>query len=152
MPETVIVDASSLIALERINLLHILCKIYSEIIIPEAVINEFGDLSLSCISIKNVESDLLNLLRRDLNLGKGEAEAIALANQTGLKVIIDDLKARRVAENLGLKVTGTIGVLLKAEKLGLIESAHIKAKELRDKGFYVSDELLDEISGFNLKQ
>lgn len=71
---------------------------------------------------------------------------IALAREKGMRIIIDDLKARKVAETLGLNITGTIGILLKAEKLGLIESAHAKAQELRDKGFYVSDELLKDIS------
>jgi len=146
MLEAVIVDTSSLIALEKINLLTILCEIYSEVVLPESVINEFGNISLPCLSIRKVESSLSKLLMIDLNLGRGEAEVISLANESGLKVIIDDSKARRVAENMGLKITGTIGVLIKAEKLGLIESAYNKAKELRGKGFYVSDELLEDIS------
>ena len=148
MPEPIIIDTSSLIALERINLLQILCKIYKEVVIPESVIKEFGNLSLSCLSIRKVESNLLKLLITDLNLGKGEADVIALASQTGLKVIIDDLKARKVAENMGLKLTGTIGVLLKAERLGLIASAQQKVRELREKGFYVSEQLLEDISRF----
>lgn len=148
MPEPIVVDTSSLIALEKISLLPILCKIYKEVIIPESVIKEFGNLSLSCLSIRKVEVDLIKLLTADLNLGKGEAEVIALASQTGLKVVIDDLKARRVAENMGLKVTGTIGVLVKAERAGLIRSAYDKVKELRDRGFYVAEELLEDISRF----
>lgn len=148
MPEPIIIDTSSLIALERINLLQILCKIYKEVVIPESVIKEFGNLSLSCLSIRKVESNLLKLLITDLNLGKGEADVIALASQTGLKVIIDDLKARKAAENMGLKLTGTIGVLLKAERLGLIGSAQEKVRELREKGFYVSEQLLEDISRF----
>lgn len=147
-PEPIIIDTSSLIALERINLLQILCKIYTEVLIPESVIKEFGNLSLPCLSIRKVESNLLKLLITDLNLGKGEADVIALANQTGLKVIIDDSKARKVAENMGLKLTGTIGALLKAERLELIPSAQEKVRELREKGFYVSEELLEEISKF----
>ena len=148
MPEPIIVDTSSLIALERIKLLQILCKIYKEVVIPESVIKEFGNLSLPCISIRKVESNLLKLLITDLNLGKGEADVIALASQTGLKVVIDDSKARKVAENMGLEITGTIGVLMKAEKLGLIGSAHDKVRELREEGFYVSEELLEGISRF----
>jgi predicted nucleic acid-binding protein len=148
MPEPMIADTSSLIALERIDLLQILCKIYKEVVIPESVIKEFGNLSLPCLSIRKVESNLLKLLITDLNLGKGEADVIGLASQTGLKVIIDDSKARKVAENMGLKVTGTIGVLMKAERLGLIASAQEKVKELREKGFYVSEELLEDISRF----
>lgn len=148
MPEPIIVDTSSLIALERIDLLPILCKIYKEVVTPESVIKEFGTLSLPCLSIRRVESNLLKLLITDLNLGKGEADVIALASQTGLKVIIDDSKARKVAENMGLKVTGTIGVLMKAERLGLIGSAYDRVKGLRDRGFYVAEELLEDISRF----
>lgn len=128
--------------------MQILCKIYKEVLIPESVIKECGNLSLRCLSIRKVESNLLKLLITDLNLGKGEADVIALASQTGLKVIIDDSKARKVAENMGLKLTGTIGVLLKAETLGLIASAQEKVRELKEKGFYVSEELLEDISRF----
>lgn len=150
MLETAIADTSTLIALEKLNLLDVLCKIYIEIILPESVINEFGSPTIECYSAKKVESPLVRLLVSDLNLGKGESEVIALASETGIKTIIDDLKARKVAETLGLKVTGTIGVLLRAEKLGFIESAYKKTKELREKGFYVSNELLDNISKFKI--
>lgn len=148
MPEIIIVDTSVLISLEKINLLQILCKMYNEVVLPEAVIKEFGNINLECYSAKKVESSLVNLLMRDLNLGKGEAEVIALAYETGLKVLIDDLKARKIAGDLGLNITGTIGVLLKAEKLGLIESALENAKELKKKGFYVSDDLLVDMYKF----
>lgn len=150
MLEIAIADTSALIALEKLNLLDVLCKIYIEIILPESVINEFGAPTIECYSAKKVESPLVRLLVSDLNLGKGESEVITLASETGIKTIIDDLKARKVAETLGLKVTGTIGVLLKAEKLGFIESAYKKTKELREKGFYVSNELLDNISKFKI--
>ncbi|MBI5025722.1 MAG: DUF3368 domain-containing protein [Nitrospirae bacterium] len=148
MHEKVIVDTSVLIALEKINLLDILCKIYSEIALPETVINEFGTLTINCYSVKKVKNPLVKLLNSDLNLGRGESEVIALASETGMKALIDDLKARGIAEKLGLKVSGTIGVLLKAESLGLINRAYEKAKELREKGFYVSDELLSDVSNF----
>ena len=94
-----------------------------------------------------VESSLVTLLVNDLNLGKGEAEVIGLAKETGMKVIMDDLKARKAAETLALRLTGTIGILLKAEKSGFIPSAYTKAKELKDRGFYISDEILNQMSG-----
>jgi predicted nucleic acid-binding protein len=148
MLDPIIADTSTLIALEKIGLLPILCKIYKEVVIPESVIEEFGNLTLPCLTIRKVESNLLKLLIIDLNLGKGEADAIALASQTGLRIIIDDSKARKVAENMGLKLTGTIGVLMKAERLGLLSNAQNKVRELKEKGFYVSDELIEEISRF----
>ncbi len=146
MHEKVIVDTSALIALDKINLLDILCKTYGEIILPEAVINEFGTPAINCYSVRKVESPLVKLLCDNLNLGKGESEVIALASETDMKTIIDDLRARGIAEKLGLKVSGTIGILLKAESLGLVNSAHEKVKELKEKGFYVSDELLSDLS------
>lgn len=146
MPEIIIVDTSVLIALEKIELLQILCKIYKEIILPDAVIKEFGNINIGCYSVKKVESTLANLLIRDLNLGRGGSEVIALAYETKQKALIDDLKARKVAVDLGLTISGSIGVLLKAEKLRLIESAYKKMMELKEKGFYVSNEILSEMS------
>ncbi len=146
MPEKIIVDTSVLIALEKIDLLQILCKIYEEIVLPEAVVKEIGNISITCYSVRRVESRLIKILTRDLNLGRGESEVIALAYETNLKALIDDLKARKIAEDMGLSISGSIGVLLKAEKLGFINNAYEKVKELKDKGFYISDELLAEIS------
>ena len=148
MPEKAIIDTSVLIALERIDIIDVLCKIYSHIILPEAVVSEFGPPSIDCYSSEKVKSPMVRLLVLDLNLGRGEAESIALASEIGLRLVLDDLKARKVAENLDLKITGTIGVLLKAESLALIDSAYDKAKELRDKGFYISDQLLDDLSRY----
>lgn len=146
MPEMVIVDTSVLIALEKIDLLQILCKIYKEIILPDAVVKEFGNINIDCHSVRKVESKLITILMGDLNLGRGESEVIAYAYETRCKALIDDLKARRVADDLGLSFSGSIGVLLKAGKLGLIDSALKKTQELKDKGFYVSNELLADLS------
>ncbi|MBW2204776.1 MAG: DUF3368 domain-containing protein [Deltaproteobacteria bacterium] len=150
MPEIAIVDASVLIALEKIELSDILCRIYSQIILPEAVIKEFGTPTIGCYSVRKVKSPMVELLVRDLNLGKGESEVIALAYESGMKIIVDDLKARKVAETLDLNFTGTIGILLKAERLKLIDSAYDKTKELKFKGFYVADQLLEDMSGFKM--
>jgi predicted nucleic acid-binding protein len=146
MPEQAIVDTSVLIALERISTIDVLCKIYSQIMLPEAVVSEFGPPSIDCYSKEKVENPMVRLLVSDLNLGKGEAESIALASETGLRLLLDDLKARKVAEKLGLRITGTIGILLKAESMALIDNAHDKARELRNEGFYISDQILDDLS------
>ena len=126
MPEKAIIDTSVLIALERINILDVLCRIYSQIILPEAVVSEFGPPSIDCYSSEKVKSPMLRLLVSDLNLGRGEAESIVLASEIGLRLVLDDLKARKVAENLGLKITGTIGILLKAESFADISVIDLK--------------------------
>ncbi|OQX25085.1 MAG: hypothetical protein BWK80_17495 [Desulfobacteraceae bacterium IS3] len=149
MPELIIADSSALIALEKIGLSDILCKMYSTVLLPEAVIEEYGVTDFPCFSIRKIQDSLKSLLSHYANLGKGESEVIVLAYQTGIKAIIDDMKARKAALKLGLTITGTIGVLLKAESLDLISSAYDKAEELRKKGFYVSDEVLKDILRFN---
>ena len=73
MSDQAIVDTSVLIALEKINTVNVLCKIYSSIILPEAVASEFGPPSIDCYSVEKVKSPMVRLLVRDLNLGKGEA-------------------------------------------------------------------------------
>ena len=150
MSEQAIVDTSALIALEKINTEHVLCQIYSSIILPEAVISEFGPPPIDCYSIEKVKSPMVRLLIRELNLGRGEAESIALASERGLALVLDDLKARKIAETLDLRITGAIGILLKAENMKHIKSAYDKIIELRDKGFYVSDKLLEDISKFKI--
>jgi hypothetical protein len=150
MREIVIVDTSVLIALEKIGLLDILCKVYEEIILPEGVVQEFGGIDTGCHTVRTVKSGLIDILMRDLNLGIGESEVIALAYENKNKALIDDSKARKIAERFGLTISGSIGVLLKAEKMGLIESAYNKVVELKNKGFYVSEELLSTISKYKI--
>lgn len=58
MPET---DTSVLISLDKINLLQILCKMYKEVILPEAGVSEFGSINLECHSIKKWEKESLKL-------------------------------------------------------------------------------------------
>jgi predicted nucleic acid-binding protein len=55
-----------------------------------------------------------------MDIGPGEAEAIALAIEAGAaRIVLDDKKARRIARELGVTVTGTVGVLLRAKQRGL---------------------------------
>ena len=79
-------------------------------------------------------------------LDAGEASAIALAYDfKNVILIIDDLKARKEAIRLGFKVTGTLGVLLRLKNEGLIISIKQKIFQLRDVGFRISPEIIDEI-------
>ena len=70
---------------------------------------------------------------------------LALGVDSGIRVIIDDSKARKFAESLGLTLVGTIGILMKAEVNGLISNAYDEATKLKKLGFYMSEGLLDEL-------
>ena len=54
---------------------------------------------------------------------------------------IDELVARNIAESLGLKVSGTVGILLKAKELKLIGKLKPYLNDLRNKNVWISDEV-----------
>ena len=78
-------------------------------------------------------------------LHRGEASVLALAEEHNARlVIIDELKARRYAQQIGLQVTGTIGVLLLAKEQGLINAIQPPITELQAHGLYLSSALIDK--------
>lgn len=76
-----------------------------------------------------------------LSVDDGEAEAIALAYEYDCRLIVDDLQARKVAQHLGLQITGTLGILITARKRGMIDSVKEVIDSLESVGFYVSEAL-----------
>lgn len=82
-----------------------------------------------------------------LELHKGEAEAITLAMDLGLDMIVmDERIGREHAKALGLKTVGVLGVLLNAKKHGKLDSVGKAMKALRREiGFFISERLYEEI-------
>ncbi|MFA4646625.1 DUF3368 domain-containing protein [Pyrococcus kukulkanii] len=141
----VVSNTSPLIGLSNIRHLDILRKLFEEIIIPPAVAEEFGEKLPSWVIVRPV-SDEKFVKVLSYSLGKGEAEAIALALELNADIIIlDDLKARKFAEDLGLNIIGTAGVILLAKKRGIIKQVFPVLKELREKGFWISDAIIRRI-------
>jgi len=83
-------------------------------------------------------------LRKEL--GAGETAAITLAYQikAGL-IILDDLAARLVAQELGLRVAGTIGILLAAKEKSLISDVKMHFKALQDAGFRLPSHIVARV-------
>jgi len=78
-------------------------------------------------------------------LHRTEAEAIALAAEIhGDRIVLDDKKARRVARELGLDPTGTVGVILRAKRKGVVPHCRPLLDDLMREGFYLSDSLYEE--------
>lgn len=83
--------------------------------------------------------------RADLiaDLDRGEAEAIALAQAIRADLlIIDERLGRRHAQRLGLSITGTLGVLLRAKNQGYIATIEPLIREMRKGGIRFSDQLV----------
>ena len=74
----------------------------------------------------------------------GEAEAIALSQEQKCRIILDDRQARRVGQNMGLRVIGTVGILILAKQRGILSTIRPVLQNLDDTGFYISAALKDE--------
>jgi hypothetical protein len=129
LPE-VICNTSPIQYLHQLDLLHILRALTGGVIVPPAVVDELGEgralgvnlpdlTTLGWVTVRRPVSEVA--LPLVTNLGPGEAEALMLALELREAVVVlDDALARRVAETLGLNVTGTLGLLLDAKRAGLI--------------------------------
>ena len=59
-------------------------------------------------------------------------------------LIVDDYKARKVAEKLGIKITGTIGIIIKAKLNGIIPSIKPFFEKIKNTNFRISEEIIQQ--------
>lgn len=143
MSAVVVTDSTCLIGLERAGELRLLPVLFDEIFIPPEVQAEFGVALPWLKVVAPTDEAMVEVLRESLD--DGEAEAMALARELGCEIILDERKARAVAERLGLRCVGTGGLLLRAKHRGLIPSVKPVLDKLAANGFHASDELRERI-------
>ncbi len=154
----VVSNSGPLISLAKIGKFSFLKLLSKRVIIPEAVYDEVVKASKgrpgeketqealgNWIELKGVRNHLaVQLLEAEIK--KGEAESIVLAKELNANLLlIDDNEGRSIAEKNGLKVKGTVGLILIAYYLGLLENPRQTIDELRDKGFYLKDGIYERI-------
>jgi len=150
--QKVVSNSSSLIHLAKIGKLELLKEYFQIITIPEAVFRECvveGKDREEVVLIKSADwlkvsqvndKKLVRLLQYSID--DGESEAITLALETGADLILlDDSDAREKARLYGLKMTGTVGILLRAKMEGRIESLRENLKRLKRTGFWIGHDL-----------
>lgn len=153
MPK-VVSNTTPIISLLKIDKLQILKNLYGEIFIAQEVFNEinagktkeyYTDLSkVEWIKIKKIRDR--KSLSYFLDLDKGEAETIILAAEMEADLtILDETLGRYHAKHAGLKLTGTLGIVLKAKNSGYIKEIKPLLSDLKNKGIWLSDNLIDEV-------
>lgn len=141
MPNIIISDTSCLIVLSNIEELDLLQKLYGHIATTLEIAKEFGEELPEWIEVLNVKDQTRQQLLA-LQIDKGESSAIALAMETpNSTIILDDYKARRIASQLGLTYTGTIGIIVKAKLQGVISSILPLITKIKKTNFRLSAEL-----------
>lgn len=149
----VVVNTSPLITLDRIGRLGILPKLFGEVIRPQSVVSELkagrsvfgGSEELYHASwMKTAEDPPEMVLRKELGDGETAVIALALRSKADL-VVLDDLAARNVAMELGLNITGTLGVLVAAHKKGILPDLNHAIKDLEAAGFRISDAVMQSV-------
>jgi predicted nucleic acid-binding protein len=137
----IISDTSCFITLSKIEKMDILLLLYKQIVTTPEISQEFGESLPDWVEIIPV-SDKAKQELLEMQVDKGEASAIALALENENSVlIIDDNKARKLAQNLKLDFTGTIGVIIAAKQKGIISSIKPILEKIKDTNFRISADL-----------
>jgi predicted nucleic acid-binding protein len=145
-----VLDSSALITLARVGRLHLLRELADEVVVPYAVYREVvrrgvgrpGQTEVaqaSWISRRRIR-DRTARGRLETELGHGESEAIVLAKELAADfVVLDDARARQIAESQGLRVSGLLGLLLLAKERGLVHAVKPILDEMVMAGFYIAE-------------
>ncbi len=138
MHKTIISDTSCFIILANIGELELLRKVYGQITTTTEIATEYGDKLPDWVEIKEAKDKYRQQLL-EMQIDKGESSAITLALETpDSTLILDDYKARRIAEQLQISYTGTVGVLIRAKLMGLITSIKPLLEKIKLTDFRIS--------------
>ncbi len=153
----VVSDTTPLITLMKAERLDILHGLFGEVLIPEAVFAELtgneafreeAEMIENSDYIKVVkvrDSDQVSFLQRATGLDLGESEAIIYTDETKADLLLmDEVIGRRVAQNMKLPITGSIGVLIRAFQSGIIteDEAEDAFAGIRMSNRHISEKLI----------
>jgi len=148
----IISDAGPIFSLALIDKLSILENLFEEVFIPKAVWEEitrdenkpFHQVTFNFFKDKVKEITGRNDLTFIMDYG--ESEAVKLYDELHADfLLIDDKKARLIAENLDVQCVGTIGILSIAKDRGLIDELRSLFHIFLNNRRYYSVKLLNEI-------
>ena len=130
---------------------------YNEVLIPNAVFNEvcsnpdFSDeanviKNSSFIKVQVVNNEQSVKILRASGLDLGESEAIVLADSLSNSLLLmDERKGRQIAQSMGIKITGTLGILVQAKKFGLVNEIKPLLDSLLNANIRISESLYHSI-------
>lgn len=151
----IVADSGPLISLAIIDQLDLLRQLYKHVLVPPAVWDEVtvkgqgmpGAHAVSQLAwLEILKPELQVLQPLSILVDPGEAESIALAQTVENSIVLlDDSQARRVAERFHIPRIGTLGILRKAKKQGLLTAIRPHIENLKSNGIYMADNLVAAI-------
>ena len=156
----VISDTTPIISLLKINQLELLYHLFGEVQVPDAVYEELisnvkfqkeAEKILRAEYVKKVvveDKKSVTLLRRATGLDAGESEAIILSDEIKADLLLmDELKGRQVAKQMGLNIMGTVGILMTSFDEELLSAEEIEKciDVLRSNGRHISEKLYEQL-------
>ena len=161
----VVSDTTPLISLLKIDRIDLLEKLFGQVLIPQAVFEELTAderfkleadqiSSKQFIIVKAVQnSESASILKRATGLDQGESEAIVLTDELNADVLLmDEAKGRAVSSQMGLKIMGTIGILMAAYEEKELTADEVKwcIEGLQNAGRHISQKhyqmLIDKLN------
>jgi len=125
----VISDTTALIILAKTNHLNLLTNLIDKVYVPKAVMEEIrykNDMvkvlieNSDFIEIQEISNQKIWDDIKKTNLDLGETEAITLALELDLRLIIDEKTGRKIAKEKGVKIIGLLGILEANFRLNLL--------------------------------
>lgn len=161
----IVSDSTPLIYLAKLGNLPLIRKLFDKVRVPSEVMAEimrgkglgFEDAAvieeaeqegwLKTVALGgDQKGELLKLCRTFVDISRVDAAVLILAKSPRGAICVDDSRAVKVAEVLGLKHIGTLGIILLSVKRGLLSKGQAEqmALSLPERGFYVDAGLLSE--------
>lgn len=150
-----IFNASPLILLGKACLLNSISPLADYWIVPESVVREVSRKSLiepmlaqlsEQSAVQRHKLECVDPFVANWNLGEGETEVLTLATKIpGSGVVLDDLQARKCSQILNIPLIGSVGLLVKAKREGLIDRVKPAFDRLVAAGLYIDPKVINSV-------
>ena len=148
----IVSDSGPIIAFSKIGRLDILRLLFGRVLIPDAVHDEvvvrgMGRPGADAVARSSwierrtpMNVDILSELPQRIHTG--EREAIALAYEFGMPLLIDERRGRQAAENIGVAIIGSLGILAEARREEIVEDLAPLVQTILESGYWISPEVV----------
>ena len=148
----IVSDSTALIVLFDLDRVELLENLFEDLYITPIVLDEISVkypivLPSFMKVVKLEEKELFDSLKKLLDLG--ESEAIALAKERSLSLIMDEKKGRKIAKAMGLTVIGLLGVVYLNVKKGFLSKDEARSflDDALAHGYRISPKMLKDVLG-----